>query len=74
MPEDNEPKVVDLDDTGPGAQVTFPEEKPKEEKESNEPIIETIEDDSKSSDAPKKSDEPVDVRAGLTTWRNINIC
>ena len=62
MPEDNEPKVVDLDDTGPGAQVTFPEEKPKEEKESNEPIIETIEDDSKSSDTPEKSDKPVDVR------------
>jgi hypothetical protein len=27
MPKDNEPKVVDLDDSGPSAQVTFPEEK-----------------------------------------------
>ena len=62
MPEDNEPKGVDLDDTGPGAQVTFPEEKPKEEKESNEPIIETIEDSNKSDNTLEKSDESVDVR------------
>ena len=33
MPKDNEPKVVELDDTGPGAQVTFPEEKKEEEKD-----------------------------------------
>ena len=62
MPKDNEPKVVDLDDSGPGAQVTFPEEKQVEEKESNEPIIETIEDSNKSDNTPEKSDESVDVR------------
>ena len=62
MPKDNEPKVVDLDDSGPGAQVTFPEEKQVEEKESNETIIETIEDSNKSDNAPEKSDESVDVR------------
>jgi hypothetical protein len=62
MPKDNEPKVVDLDDSGPGAQVTFPEEKQVEEKESNEPIIETIEDSNKSDNTPEKSNESVDVR------------
>jgi len=62
MPKDNEPKVVDLDDSGPGAQVTFPEEKQVEEKESNEPIIETIEDSNKSDNTLEKSDESVDVR------------
>lgn len=62
MPKDNEPKVVELDDSGPGAQITFPEEKQAEEKESNETIIETIEDSNKSDNAPEKSDESVDVR------------
>ena len=62
MPKDNEPKVVDLDDSGPGAQVTFPEEKQVEEKESNETIIETIEDSNKSDNTLEKSDESVDVR------------
>ena len=62
MPKDNEPKVVDLDDSGPGAQVTFPEEKQVEEKESNAPIIETIEDSNKSDNTLEKSDESVDVR------------
>jgi hypothetical protein len=62
MPKDNEPKVVDLYDSGPGAQVTFPEEKQVEEKESNEPIIETIEDSNKSDNTLEKSDESVDVR------------
>jgi hypothetical protein len=62
MPKDNEPKVVELDDSGPGAQVTFPEEKQVEEKESNEPIIETIEDSNKSDNTPEKSNESVDVR------------
>ena len=62
MPKDNEPKVVDLDDSGPGAQVTFPEEKQVEEKESNEPIIETIEDSNKPDNTLEKSDESVDVR------------
>ena len=62
MPKDNEPKVVELDDSGPGAQITFPEEKREEEKESNETIIETIENDNKPDDTPEKPDESVDVR------------
>ena len=59
---DGEEKTIELDDKGPGAEVIFPEEKKEEEKESNEPIIQTIEDDNKSDDTPKKPDEPVDVR------------
>ena len=59
---DGEEKTIDIDDKGPGAEVIFPEEKKEIEKENNEPIIQTIEDDNKSDDTPKKSDEPVDVR------------
>ena len=59
---DGEEKTIELDDKGPGAEVIFPEEKKEEEKESNEPIIQTIENDNKSDDAPEKSDKPVDVR------------
>jgi hypothetical protein len=40
----------------------FQKKKQVEEKESNEPIIETIEDSNKSDNAPEKSDESVDVR------------
>ena len=59
---DGEKKTIDIDDKGPGAEVIFPEEKQAEEKESNETIIETIENDTKSDDASEKSDKPVDVR------------
>jgi len=59
---DGEEKTIELDDKGPGAEVIFPEEKKETEKESNEPIIETIENDSKPDDTPEKSDESVDVR------------
>jgi uncharacterized protein YpiB (UPF0302 family) len=59
---DGEEKTIDIDDKGPGAEVIFPEEKQTEQKESNETIIETIENDTKSDDASEKSDKPVDVR------------
>ena len=59
---DGEEKTIDIDDKGPGAEVIFPEEKKEIEKDSNEPIIETIENDTKSDDASEKSDKPVDVR------------
>ena len=59
---DGEEKTIDIDDKGPGAEVIFPEEKKEKEKESNEPIIETIENDNKSDDTSEKSDKPVDVR------------
>ena len=59
---DGEEKTIELDDKGPGAEVIFPEEKKEVEKESNEPIIETIENDSKPDDTSEKSDKPVDVR------------
>ena len=59
---DGEEKTIDIDDKGPGAEVIFPEEKKEVEKESNEPIIETIENDSKPDDTSEKPDKPVDVR------------
>ena len=59
---DGEKKTIDIDDKGPGAEVIFPEEKQAEEKESNETIIETIENDTKPDDASEKSDQSVDVR------------
>ena len=59
---DGEEKTIDIDDKGPGAEVIFPEEKKEKEKESNEPIIETIENDNKSDDTSEKSDKPVDVQ------------
>jgi hypothetical protein len=59
---DGEEKTIDIDDKGPGAEVIFPEEKKEIEKESNEPIIQTIEDDNKPDDTSEKSDESVDVR------------
>ena len=59
---DGEKKTIDIDDKGPGAEVIFPEEKQAEEKESNETIIETIENDTKPDDSSEKSDQPVDVR------------
>ena len=59
---DVEEKTIDIDDKGPGAEVIFPEEKKEIEKENNEPIIQTIEDDNKSDDTSEKSDKPVDVR------------
>ena len=43
--------------SGPGAQVTFPEEKQAEKKESNETMIETIEDDDQPDNTSEKSDE-----------------
>jgi len=58
-------KTVDIDTSGPGAEVEVPEEKVKE----TEPEIEvkdeetvTVKDDSKPDDTPKEPDEHVDVR------------
>ena len=66
MPEDK--KTVDIDTTGPGAEVELPEEKdkavvteiaPEPEKEKDEkPIEEPV----KSDDAPAESDEQPDVQ------------
>jgi len=51
MPEE---KTVDIDTTGPGAEVDIEEKKEIEN--------ETIQDTTKSDDAPAESDERVDVR------------
>ena len=51
---DVEEKTVDIDTTGPGAEVDIEEKKEIEN--------ETIQDDNKSDDSPEKSDESVDVR------------
>ena len=66
MPEDK--KTVDIDTTGPGAEVELPEEKdkavvteiaPEPEKEKDEkPTEEPV----KSDDAPAESDEQPDVQ------------
>ena len=52
---DVEEKTVNIDTTGPGAEVDIPEEKKEIENE-------TIQDDNKSDDTSEKSDESVDVR------------
>ena len=58
-----EKKTVDIDTSGPGAEVEVPEEKVI----ATEPEIEvkdeeTVKDDSKPDDTPKEPDEHVDVR------------
>ena len=66
MPDDKEKqqgKLVDIDTSGPGAEVSIPEEKVKEA----EPEIEvrdekTTEDTAKSDDAPAESDQQPDVQ------------
>ena len=55
-----EEKTVDIDTTGPGAEVNIEEEK-KQEPEI-EVKDEDIKDDSKSDDSPEKSSEQLDVR------------
>ena len=58
-----EEPMVDLDTSGPGAEIDLPEEKTKEEKPEIEVKNEkTTEDSPKSDDAVEKSDEQLDVR------------
>ncbi len=61
--EVKEEPMVDLDTSGPGAEIDLPEEKTKEEKPEIEVKNEkTTEDSPKSDDAVEKSDEQLDVR------------
>jgi len=65
MPDDKEKqqgKMVDIDTSGPGTEVSIPEEKKIEAEPEVEVKDETTEDTAKSDDAPAKSDERVDVR------------
>ena len=59
--EENKKEVpmVDIDTSGPGADIELPEEKEKEKVEVQD---ETITDDSKSDDTSQKSDEQLDVQ------------
>ena len=71
MPEDDKQDLVDIDTSGPGAEVELEEEKVKEVKEETtneqdktyENERETkLEDSDSTDDSPKKSDEQLDVR------------
>jgi len=56
-----EEKTVDIDTTGPGAEVDISEEK-KQEPQIEVQDEKIIQDDSKSDDSPEKSSEQLDVR------------
>ena len=59
MPDDKEKqqgKLIDIDTSGPGAEVSIPEEKKIEAEPEVEVKDETIEDTAKSGDAPAESD------------------
>ena len=65
MPDDKEKqqgKLVDIDTSGPGAEVSIPEEKVKEAEPEVEVKDEVTEDVAKSDDAPAKSTEQPDVQ------------
>ena len=65
MPDDKEKqqgKLVDIDTSGPGAEVSIPEEKKPEAEPEIEVKDEVTEDTAKSDNAPAESDERVDVR------------
>ena len=65
MPDDKEKqqgKLVDIDTSGPGAEVSIPEEKKIEAEPEVEVRDEVTEDTAKSDDASSKSDERVDVQ------------
>ena len=59
MPEEKEPKTVDIDTSGPGADVELPEEKVTE---TTEVQNETVQDSPKSDDTSEKSDVKSDVQ------------
>ena len=58
MPEEEKQDLVDIDTSGPGAEIELEEPKEKVEVEN-----ETINNDNKSDDTSEKSDEQLDVRA-----------
>ena len=65
MPDDKEKqqgKLVDIDTSGPGAEVSIPEEKKIEAEPEVEVKDEVTEDTAKSDDAPAESDKQPDVQ------------
>ena len=63
MPEDDKQDLVDIDTSGPGAEVELEEEKVKQVEE-EKVEVENVEDNTKSDDAPEKLDVKSDVRDG----------
>ena len=61
MPDEN--KTVDIDTSGPGAEIDLQEEKQEND---IEVINETTENDIESNDSSEKSDEQLDVQEGTT--------
>ena len=57
-----EEKTVDIDTSGPGAEVQLEENKKPETNEVEVPNETTTTDDNKSADTPEKSSEQLDVR------------
>jgi len=63
MPDDKEKKVVDIDTSGPGEEVTLPEEKGEGEDKTYENERETkLEDGGITGNSSEKSDQQLDVR------------
>ena len=65
MPDDKEKqqgKMVDIDTSGPGTEVSIPEEKKQEAEPEIEVKDETTEDTAKPDDAPAESDKQPDVQ------------
>jgi len=63
MPDDKEKKVVDIDTSGPGEEVTLPEEKGEGEDKTYENERETkLEDGGIAGNSAEKSDQQLDVR------------
>ena len=61
MPDEKENKVVDIDTSGPGEEVTLPEEKGEDKTYENERETK-LEDGGSANDTPEKSDQQLDVR------------
>ena len=61
MPDEN--KTVDIDTSGPGAEIDLQEEKQEND---IEVINETAENDNESNDSSEKSDEQLDIQEGTT--------
>ena len=68
MPEEN--KTVDIDTSGPGADIDLHEEKQENE---IEVVNETVENNTESNDSPEKSDEQLDVQQEQETNKQEKI-
>ena len=69
MPEDDKQDLVDIDTSGPGAEVELEEEKVKQVEE-EKVEVENVKDDTKSDDTPEKLDVKPDVQDNKQVKRN----